>query len=128
LKAQASSTQKKLELTQKSINTAPQVYQPPQSKEKVGSPVKQSSSKMTVEEEELKSREGYDYGLMKDNEGWITVPEKTQEKSVSSKKEYHTQKEEIWSAAPAKSLAKEIIQPTSFKEALQRGKQSSQMS
>jgi hypothetical protein len=118
--AQVASTQKKLELALKSINTAPQ--------EKVGSPVKQTSSKMTVEEEELKAREGYDYGLMKGNEGWITVPEKTREKSVSSKKEERTQKEEIVSAAPAKSLAKEISQPTPYKEAVQRGNQASQMS
>jgi hypothetical protein len=122
-----------LQLVQKSIHTAPQGGknldpQPPHSKEKVGSPVKQTSSKMTVEEEELKSSEGYNYGLMKGNQGWLTVPKKTQEKSVSSKKEEHTQKEEIGSAAPAKSLAKEIIQPTSFKEAVQKGKQPSQMS
>jgi hypothetical protein len=76
---------------------------------------------MREEEEELESREGYDNGLMRGNVGWITVPEKTQEKE-------HTQKEEIGSAAPAKRLAKEIIQPTSFKEAVQSGKQSSQMS
>jgi predicted metallo-beta-lactamase superfamily hydrolase len=75
LKAQVASTQKKLELALKSINTAPQVCQPPQYKEKVASPVKQTSSKMTVEEEELKARGGYDYDLMKGNEGWITVPE-----------------------------------------------------
>jgi hypothetical protein len=56
---------------------------------------------MTEEEEELKSREGYDYGLMRDNEGWTTVPEKTQEKSAPSKKEEHTQKQEIGSTAPA---------------------------
>ena len=133
LKAQVSTSQKKLDLVQKSIHTAPQGGknlnpQPPHSKEKVGSPVKQTLSKMTVEEEELKSREGYDYGLMRGNEGWITVPEKTQEKSIPSKKEEHTQKEEIGSTAPVEGLAKEITQPTSFKEAVQSGKQSSQMS
>jgi hypothetical protein len=62
LKAQVSATQKKLDLVQKSIHTAPQGRknlnpQPPHSKEKVGSPVKQTSSKMTEEEEELISRE-----------------------------------------------------------------------
>jgi hypothetical protein len=135
LKAQVVSTQKKLELVLKFINTAPLVSQPPQYKEKVVSPVEQPPSKMTVEEVQLKEREGYDYGLMKGNEGWTTVPVKegwttvpvkTREKSISSKKEEHTQKEVIGSAAPVKSLAKD--QPTPYKEAVQRGKQSPQMS
>ena len=65
-----------MELVLKSINTAPLVSQPPQYKEKVASPVEQPPSKMTVEEVQLKEKEGYDYGLMKGNEGWTTVPVK----------------------------------------------------
>jgi C1A family cysteine protease len=62
LKAQVVSIQKKLELAQKSINTAPLVSQPPLYKEKVVAPVEQPPSKMTVEEDQLKEREGFDYG------------------------------------------------------------------
>jgi hypothetical protein len=127
LKSQVTTTQKKLDLVQKSIHTAPQGGknlnpQPPQSKEKIGSPVIPIVYKMTEEEEELKMREGYDYGLMKGNEGWTTVLEKTQEKSVTSKKEEHAQQEVIGSTTPTKRPA------TSFKEAVQSGKQPSHMS
>ena len=72
LKAQVASTQKKLDLALKSINTAPLACQPIQNKEKVVSPVEQTLSNMTVVEVQLKEKEGYDYGLMKGNEGWTT--------------------------------------------------------
>jgi hypothetical protein len=132
LQAKVVTTQKKLDLVQKTIDIAPLRGknlnpQPPHLKEKVGPPVRQTPSKMTEEEEESKSREGFDYGQMKGNDGWLTMPVKTQEKAVPSKKEEHLQKEEIGNTAPAKKLAKEKIQPTSFKEAVQSGKQSSQM-
>jgi hypothetical protein len=132
MKAQIVSLQKELKLAQKSINTAPLASQPPLYKEKVISPVTQPPSKMTVEEDQLKEREGFDYGKMKGNEGWTTAPEKekwttvTREKSISSKKVERTKKEVIGTAAPVKSLTKD--QPTPYREAVQREKQLPQMS
>jgi hypothetical protein len=76
--------------------------------------------------ERVKGNEGWTTVPVK--EGWTTVPLKTREKSISLKKEEHTQKEVIGRAAPVKSLAKEMSQPTPYKEAVQRGKQTSQMS
>jgi hypothetical protein len=77
---------------------------------------------MTKEEEESKSREGYDYGYMQGNEGWTTPSEKTQQKKVPTKKEEHPQEEDTRSTAPAKRPV------TSFKEAVQSRISSSQMS
>ncbi len=126
MKTQIVSLQKELKLLQKSINTAPLASQPPLYKEKVISPVAQPTS-MTVEEKQLKEREGYDYGLMKGNEGWTTAPEKetwstvTRGKSSASKTVQHSKKAVIETAVPVKIPTK--VQPTPDREAVQRGKQ-----
>ena len=126
MKAQIASLQKELKLVQKSVHTAPLASQPPLCKEKVISPVAQPTS-MTVEEKQLKEREGYDYGLMKGNEGWTTAPEKetwstvTRVKSSASKTVQHSKKAVIETAVPVKIPTK--VQPTPDREAVQRGKQ-----
>jgi hypothetical protein len=90
LEAKIVSTQKTLASVQKTVNVLPQ-------KEKIVPPVTQTSPKMTEEEEEVKMREGFDYGHMKGNEGWTTLPVESQKKSVPSKTEEHPQKVEITS-------------------------------
>jgi hypothetical protein len=125
LKLQVSNTQKELKLVQKSVHIAPQGEknpnpQPPHSKQEVVPPVKQSSSEMSEEEKELKSRGEWDYGDMKGIKGW---PAETQEKSIPPKKEEQFQEGVTWS-----EKVKKNIQPTSSNINMQRGKQPSQMS
>jgi hypothetical protein len=76
LKVKISNTQKQVTLVQRSINIAPQEGE-------IVTPVTQISPKLTVEEEEEKSRKEYDYGYMKGNEGW-TLPVEAQKKSDPS--------------------------------------------
>jgi hypothetical protein len=121
LKVKISNTQKTLAYVQRSVNVLPQ-------KEKIVPPVTQISPKMTEEEEEMKKREGFDYGSMKGNEGWPTLPVESQKKSVPSKTEEPTQEEEIMSTTPARRPAKALPHPTSFINAVKSGIPTSQMS
>jgi hypothetical protein len=109
LKVKISNTQKQVALVQRTINIAPQEGE-------IVTPVTQISPKLTVEEEEEKSRKEYDYGYMKGNEGWD--PSKTEEP---------TQEEEIMNTTSAKRTAKALPQPMSFIKAVKSGVPPSQM-